>query len=109
MSLSNNVYDIGNIVVMSASFTDNSQNPIDPSTVEMIVKIPDGTTITYTYGVDISMVKDSVGNYHCEIDAEMVGDYICFWKGFGIGQGSDSRTFTVIDPFQSFSSTTKLW
>lgn len=72
-----NVYLIGNRVRLSAAFTDINGTASDPTVASLTVKAPDGTTTTP------SPTKDSVGNYHADIDVGMAGPWAYRWAGSG--------------------------
>ena len=66
-------YITGNTIRFAAAFT-MASNPVDPTTVQAIVKAPDGTLTTYTYP-DVQLVKDAVGSYHVDVPTSQDGAY----------------------------------
>lgn len=67
----------------------------DPTTVSLYVRMPDGTTATYTYAGG-TLTKDSVGDYSKQITLNQRGIWYYAWTGTGACQASDSGTVTVI-------------
>jgi hypothetical protein len=98
-SSSGNNYFIGNLVTVSIVFRDKTGAVVDPAVVTLEIKDPNMITTTYTYGVDAGLIKDSVGNYHFDIDVEVAGAWTYFWQGTGVGQSSSAGNFVAVDPF----------
>ncbi len=90
-----NVFDIGDLVRVSAAFTDSAGMAIDPTAVYVKYRTPAGTTTTLTYGVDAALVRDSAGNYHADISATDDGDWHYRWYSTGSGQASEEHWFRV--------------
>lgn len=90
-------YEVGSKVRSTAIFTDpnNSDAAIDPTAVLMNVKPPTGDLLSYTYGVGADIVKDSVGNYHLDIDITESGLWRHRWYSTGTGQASNESSFIV--------------
>ncbi len=90
-------YDSGDLVVISAAFTDRNSAALDPSTVTFKIKDPNNLDTTYVYGTDAEVVKDSVGNYHIDISAAIVGRYYYRYESTGTGQAAEEGSFEVKD------------
>jgi len=94
-----NKYDIGDSVRCSAVWTDADSTATDPDVVRFKLKTPAGTVTTYVYGTDSELVRDSVGNYHVDVDVTAIpGAWYYRFEGEtsgGIGQGADETWFTV--------------
>ncbi len=78
-------YVVGNVVRCSTTFTNISGTAIDPTTVSFSYKNPAGTTTTLNYPTDAALVKDSTGNYHVDVSADLEGMY--YWRFFSTGTG----------------------
>jgi len=92
------VYDIGDLVKVSASFANGSGTLIDPTTVNFSYKMPDGTTGSYAYGADAELVKDDTGMYHVNLQTGSVAGLYRyrFWSGSsGTGQAAGEAYFQV--------------
>jgi hypothetical protein len=94
MSLENH-WPAGSLVRVSGAFTDAAAAPIDPTVVRFMFKRPDIAVVTtYVYGVDGALVKDSVGNYHVDVSADVKGEWLYRWESTGTGQAAlDSGFF----------------
>ena len=92
------VYDLGDEVRVSGHFTTISTGADqDPTAIFLSIKNPSGTLTTYQYGVDVIIVKDSVGDYHADIDANVAGLWYYRWFSTGTGKAADEGTFEVED------------
>jgi hypothetical protein len=58
-----NLYQVGDLVRISAVFRDIAGALVDPSTVSLKVTKPSGAQNTYTFALS-QVIKDSTGNYH---------------------------------------------
>jgi hypothetical protein len=93
-----NVYDLGDVVVITANFKNSAGTLADPDVVKFDWKLEQsGATTTYTYPTVI--VKDSTGIYHYDIDASAEGTY--FYRGWstGTGQAAAEDSFFVKSNF----------
>lgn len=88
-------YDKGDLVRCSGAFTDSDGVVQDPDAIIFKVKNPSDNTTTYTYGVGVELVKDSVGNYHVDVDADEVGVWYYRFVGTGAGQSAEEGDFTI--------------
>lgn len=94
--MSFNTYDLGDLVRVSAAFTDVALGgAIDPDVVKLTIKEPDATVTTYVYGTDAELIKDSIGNYHADIDADQSGTWYYRWWSTGSGQAAAEKRFDV--------------
>lgn len=86
--------DKGDLVRVTGAFTNTAGAAIDPTTVTFSFRINAGATVTYVYPTTV--VKDAVGNYHVDIDANASGTFHYRWAGSGaVGQGADESYFEV--------------
>lgn len=90
-----NTYDIGDLVKISATFTDENGTATDPTTLEAAFKSPSGTISTFTYGTDPEVVRDSAGVYHLDISITESGRYDYRWSSTGTGQAAEEGYFEV--------------
>jgi hypothetical protein len=67
----------------------------DPAAVKLTIKDPTGTVTTYTYLSGAMIVKDGVGKYHADVDANLAGTWYYRWWSTGDGQAGDERSFEV--------------
>ena len=85
-----NIYDIDSVTTLSVSFdvTSNS-SPVDPTTVSLVIKAPDGTVTTVT------PTRISTGVYSYNLSLVEAGYY--YYKFYGTGNltASDDGTLFV--------------
>lgn len=67
---------------------------VDPTTVALSVKAPNGTVTTYTYAL-AEIIKDSTGNYHKDLPISAAGTYRYRWTSTGTGQASEESWFVI--------------
>lgn len=89
-----NAYDRGDLVRLTATFTDTAGVATDPTTVTCRVRSPAGTTTVDTYSPG-SITKDSTGVYHLDVNASESGQWWYRWEGTGAVQQADEGTFSV--------------
>ena len=77
------VFNLGQKVRISAVFAGEDGEAADPSAVYAVVKEPGEAAITYTYGTDAELVRDSVGNYHLDQGLETAGIWAVRWYSTG--------------------------
>jgi hypothetical protein len=89
------ICDQGDLVRLWGEFRDGDQDPIDPTTVKLSIRYPGGKVVTYTYGVDAALIKDSTGNFYLDFDASTHGTVYYRFFSTGAGQGADEQSLTV--------------
>lgn len=90
-----NSFDVGDLVRLTADFTNIAGTHFDPAAVFCKVKTPAGVTTTYQYSVDVSVVKDSTGVYHLDVDANLPGNWQVRWYSTGTGQAAAEDVFHI--------------
>jgi len=91
-----NVYDVGVLVRVKVSFTDISNAAVDPTVVNLTWSVDGGATTTWVYQGAGSIVKDSTGNYHADLDTTAKpGVWAYRWWSTGSGQSAANTTFQV--------------
>ena len=90
-------FDIGDLIRLSAAFTDPNSNddPIDPSTVTVLWKDPAGTVTTKIYLTDAEVIRASLGNFHADVDMDTAGEWSSRWEGSGTGQAAEEHSWIV--------------
>lgn len=91
-------YVKGELVRVSMAYTDTDGDAIDPSTVSIRIKPPSGTRVTYVYGTDAELVKDSVGNYHVDLSLAEDGEYRYYAWSTGTGQAAVHGRVLSVEP-----------
>lgn len=82
-------YDIGDTVHLTGAFVNTAGVATDPTAVVVTYKKPNGTVVT---GV---AVKDSTGNYHCDITPDADGNWYYRWAGTGTIATAEEGIFYV--------------
>jgi len=89
-------YDLGDLVRSSVTFTIESSGLAgDPDTVSVSYIDPSGNVTTKVYGVDAEVIKDGVGDYHIDINADEAGTWYHRWFGTGNIQAAQEQHFDV--------------
>ena len=89
-------YDLGDLAHVSVAFTTSAGVATDPGTVSFLYKMADDVTwTTLVYGVDITLVKNSVGNYHVDVACDAVGMAFYRWAGATAGISAAQGQFLV--------------
>lgn len=87
---------IGQMARLSGEFQDgDSRDDVDPTNVYLRIRKPDATETTYTYGIGIVVVRDSIGNFHADIALDQVGLWFYRWVSTGAVTAADERGFQV--------------
>lgn len=100
-----NEYPQGELVRATGTFVDAlALTPVDPAVVHFQLQVPGQPGITYTYGVDVQVVRDSAGVYHIDLDTTpAAGLWTGRWYSTGTGQASVPWAAFVI-PYPAASS-----
>lgn len=88
---------IGTLIEIPVAFTDAAGTPTDPTALVFRVQlyVPTGTVQTFTYGVDVAVVRDSAGAYHLEYLVGAAGSYIWRAEATGAVQRAVEGDFTA--------------
>ena len=90
-------YDTGDLVRLTARFTDSSDAAVDPSTVTFKAR-NDTTTVTYVYGTDPEVVKEATGVYHVDFDITVDGPWYFRVSSTGTGQAAGETVVFARQP-----------
>jgi hypothetical protein len=74
------IYETGDLVRLSVTFADLTNQPADPSTVTLAITAPDGSTQNYTTS---EITRDGTGVYHFDLSTTLAGTYTYRWTGTG--------------------------
>lgn len=87
----------GNKVRVAELFTRTTDSvAVDPGAIIFKHRLGEaGAITTLTYLTDAALVKDSVGNYHVDIDLTTPGTLYWEWRGTGANQAADEGNFVV--------------
>lgn len=95
MSQPINFYDEAQRVRCIGTFTDFAGALGDPSTVTFKFRSPAGLVTIWIYGADFQVVRESLGVYHADIDAQSDGLWTYRWQSTGNIQASRERSFAI--------------
>ena len=88
-----NIYDRGDIVRLTATFTDLSGSPSDPSAIVLRIKQPDTSIVVHNFPGDIS--KSATGVYFYDLPINESGDYFYRYESTGTVQAAGESLFHV--------------
>lgn len=81
--MTTSVHDIGDAEVITATFKNSSAINTDPTTVTFTMIEPDGTSTTYTSGVDGEITSSATGIWNVTWTFAQEGRHTVVWKGAG--------------------------
>lgn len=89
-------YDINDSIRLRATFRDFvTKNYVDPTTLTFKFKYPDGTKISYVYGTNPELVKESTGIYYVIMDVTSSGVYFYRFEASGTFKAASESKFLV--------------
>ncbi len=88
-----NVYDVGDKVRLTNTFTDTDGNAADPTAIAAAVKDPEGTTTQFDYAGTIT--KSSTGVYYIDVTIDDEGTWSYRWEGTGAVVAAVEGTFVA--------------
>ena len=88
-------YDVGDSIRCSVEFKDTDDVLIDPTSISFKLKLPSGSIVTYVYGTDAQLVKDSTGKYHVDVDISSAGIYYYRFIGTGAVKAAGESKFSI--------------
>lgn len=92
---SDSPYTIGQMITLRGVFTKKADGTaVNPGTVRLNIKKPDGTLTTYQYPADIS--RDTDGDYYMDYAPDMSGMWSYYFWSTGNGQAADGGEFEVL-------------
>lgn len=93
-------YTQGQLVRLSAAFTDAAGAAADPTSVTFRhrpVSVAGSTSTTHTYpSVGTEIVRDSIGKYHIDVSMDDPGTHYWRWESTGSAQAADQGELRVI-------------
>jgi len=88
-------YQVGDLVRVTGAFTTAAGVATDPAAVVGKYRDPSGNTVSLTYGVDAALVRDGVGVYHIDINANQADWWFYRFYSTGTGQAASEGKFYV--------------
>lgn len=90
-------YDTGEVVRCKLTVEiEATEQLVDPSGLTFFARLKDGTEITYVFGVDAQLVRDSAGLYHVDVDSSGGNGPVFYrFKGTGVNAGANDHSYNV--------------
>lgn len=89
-------YDINDSVRLRAIFKDFvTKTNVDPTNLTFKFKYPDGTKISYIYGTNPELVRESTGVYYVIMDVTNSGLYFYRFEASGLFRSAAESKFLV--------------
>jgi len=90
-------FDIGKQVRLKGEFTDpnDSDAPIDPTTITVKYKQPGGALVTHVFGVDAEVIKSGTGVYYEDVTLTASGNFTFKWFGTGNAVAAEEAGFNI--------------
>jgi hypothetical protein len=86
-------YDIGDLVRLTATFTDDAGDPVEPGTVQLVTRDPADVEAEH------DATSDDDGAYHVDLQPQGAGTWGYRWVATGAGQGAEPGQFHVRPAF----------
>lgn len=92
-------FDLGDLMRVTATFTDENDAAVDPDTVTFSVLHDDDEAAVYVYDTDPEVVKESVGVYYVDVSLNASGYWRARVASTGDGQAAEELAVTVYSSF----------
>lgn len=86
-------YFVGSVTELTLEITQDGEG-VDPSTLKLHVRRPNGTVFTETFGED-DIVQDDTGDFHYRLALTASGTWKYRWEGTGDAAGAFEGTIQV--------------
>lgn len=90
-----NVYDLDTLIELTGTFTTSAGAPINPTTVTLRLRTPDGIVTTYT-GAQLG--NPAVGVFTLDFQATQSGPHIYKWQGAGNVEITNPDAYFSVNP-----------
>jgi hypothetical protein len=96
-----NLYDVGDLVRVTATFLASGGLQTDPSQIWFLYKSPATQAgATHQYGVTPSaIIRTGTGAYYIDVNVDKPGDWKYRWEGTGVLQVAEETGFSVRTTF----------
>ena len=89
-----NTYDIGDVVRITGTIA-QGVSALDPTTVSIVVRRPDGIKRTFVYLTDAEVVRTAQGAYRLDYTTTLAGPHWYRWISTGTGAAAGEERFVV--------------
>jgi hypothetical protein len=90
-----NAYDLGDIVLLTASFSTVGGLPVTPDTVDFKIKRPDGVVELFHYPATV--ISPALGTYTVDYVPSQSGTHLYRAEATGTGQSGSEGDFYIRD------------
>lgn len=90
-----NSYVYKNLVRLVGEFRDQDDNLFDPTVVRVVIEDPAGVPVTYIYGTDPELIRDTAGTYHAVVAAAVEGRWKYRWEANENGEFGEEFVFII--------------
>jgi len=95
------IFEIETLVRFAGNFQLSAVD-IDPTTITVKILEPTLTNTSYVYGIAAEVIKDSVGDYHIDINLDHEGIWYYRWEAVGAAEVQISKEGAVKVKSSSF-------
>lgn len=88
------MFDHGDVIRLKTTIEELG-TAADPGTLVLTILKPDGSTVTYTYGTDADVVRNTTGVYYVDYEIDQPGRHRYSWTSTGAAQAYEKETFDV--------------
>lgn len=74
------IWQAGDTYPANVTVRDDDGELVDPDTLSLSVRDPEGDVTTYVYGADPEVVRDSLGVYHADVEIGTPGMWVFAWS-----------------------------
>jgi hypothetical protein len=89
------MFNVGDLIRCLATFTNYQKDLVDPTTVTFKMRLPDSSFVTYVYGSNVELVKQSTGVYYVDFPITQDGKHAFGYYSTGTGQAASEANFAV--------------
>lgn len=89
------VYDKGDVLRVTATYTNAAAAAVDPAVVKFSFKDPAGFVTTYTYLTDAQLVRSAAGIYYVDVRFTLPGSWFVRHWSTGTGEASSETEYYV--------------
>lgn len=88
-----NTYDVGDLIDLTAAVTDANGAAVDPTTIVWKVRGPSGNVSTYNYPSGGDITRTSLGNFKLQVSLDQPGEWIHQWRSTGAQAGGEGKFY----------------
>lgn len=89
------VYDKGDVLRVTAAYTNSLAVAVDPAVVKFSFKDPFGNVTTYTYLTNAELVRSAAGVFYADVHFTLSGSWFVRHWSTGTGEASSETEYYV--------------